>query len=59
MFREGAKDRILEDFEDEGDLVEIIGISVFPNSPCIPYQGKILSLILSKLQNEANLGINS
>lgn len=44
VFREGAKDRILEDFEDDGDLVEIIGVSVFPNSPCIPYQGKILSL---------------
>lgn len=44
VFREGAKDRILEDFEDDGDLVEIIGISEFPNSPCIPYQGKILSL---------------
>lgn len=44
IFREGAKDRILEDFEDDGDLVEIIGVSVFPNSPCIPYQGQILSL---------------
>ena len=44
VFREGAKDRILEDFEDDGDLVEIIGVSVFPNSPCIPYQGQILSL---------------
>lgn len=44
VFREGAKDRILETFADEGDLVEIIGQSSFPNSPCIPYQGKILSL---------------
>ena len=44
VFREGAKDRILDTFEDDGDLVEIIGVSVFPNSPCIPYQGKILSL---------------
>ena len=44
VFREGAKDRILEDFEDDGDLVEIIGVSEFPNSPCIPYQGQILSL---------------
>lgn len=44
VFREGAKDRILEDFEDDGDLVEIIGVSVFPDSPCIPYQGRILSL---------------
>lgn len=42
--REGAKDRIMEVFEDKGDLVEIIGISKFPDSPCIPYQGKILSL---------------
>ena len=44
VFREGAKDRILEQFEDDGDLVEIIGVSVFTKSPCIPYQGKILSL---------------
>lgn len=44
VFREGAKDRILDTFEDEGDLVEIIGKSIFPNSPCIPYEGKILSL---------------
>lgn len=44
VFREGAKDRILDTFEDDGDLVEIIGISEFPNSPCIPYQGQILSL---------------
>lgn len=44
VFREGAKDRILEDFEDDGDLVEIIGVSNFSKSPCIPYQGKILSL---------------
>jgi len=43
VFREGAKQRILETF-DEGDLVEIIGISTFAKSPCIPYQGKILSL---------------
>lgn len=43
VFREGAKDRILDTF-DEGDLVEIIGVSNFPDSPCIPYQGKILSL---------------
>ena len=44
VFREGAKDRILDTFGDDGDLVEIIGKSIFPDSPCIPYQGKILSL---------------
>lgn len=44
VLREGTKDRILKDFEDDGDLVEIIGHSIFPNSPCIPYEGKILSL---------------
>ena len=44
VFREGAKDRILDTFGDDGDLVEIIGKSICPNSPCIPYQGKILSL---------------
>ena len=26
------------------DLVKVIGISSFPNSPCIPYQGKSLSI---------------
>jgi hypothetical protein len=44
VFREGAKDRILDTWGDDGDLVEIIGNSDFPNSPCIPYQGQILSL---------------
>ena len=44
VYREGAKDRILDTFGDEGDLVEILGVSKFPDSPCIPYQGKILSL---------------
>lgn len=43
-FREGAKDRILDTFADYGDLVEVLGISVYPNSPCIPYEGKVLSL---------------
>ena len=42
--REGAKDSILDTFDGEFDLVEIIGHSVFPNSPCIPYEGQILSL---------------
>ena len=42
--REGAKDSVLETFDNEFDLVEIIGHSVFPNSPCIPYEGQILSL---------------
>jgi len=45
VFREGAKDRILDTFEDDGDLVEIIGVSQFADSPCVPYQGKILSLL--------------
>lgn len=44
IMREGAKDSILETFDNEFDLVEVLGISQFPNSPCIPYQGKILSL---------------
>ena len=44
VFREGAKDRILDTFGDDGDLVEIIGVSQFPDSPCVPFQGKILSL---------------
>lgn len=43
-FRKAAKDSILEQFENEGDLVEILGESVYPDSPCIPYQGKVLSL---------------
>lgn len=42
--REGAKDSILETFDGEFDLVEIIGHSVFPNSPCIPFEGQIISL---------------
>lgn len=44
ILREGAKDRIMDTYGDDGDLVEIIGHSVFPNSPCIPYEGKILSI---------------
>ncbi len=42
--REGAKDSVLDTFDGEFDLVEIIGHSVFPTSPCIPYEGNILSL---------------
>lgn len=42
--REGAKDSVLATFDGEFDLVEIIGHSVFPTSPCIPYEGNILSL---------------
>ena len=42
--REGAKDSILDTFDGEFDLVEILGHSKFPNSPCIPYQGNILSI---------------
>ena len=42
--REGAKDSVLDTFDGEFDLVEIIGHSVFPNSPCIQYEGNILSL---------------
>jgi hypothetical protein len=44
IHREGTKDRLLEVYGDNGDLVEITGISKYPDSPCIPYQGKILSL---------------
>lgn len=58
--REGAKDRIMEVFEDKGDLVEIIGHSVFgEKSPCYKYEEKILSLegntsqeIIDKLGNK-------
>ena len=42
-YRRGAQNSILETF-DGNDLVQIIGISEFPNSPCVPYQGRILSL---------------
>lgn len=42
--RQGAKDRILDNFDGEFDLVMILGRSTFPNSPCIPFEGKILSL---------------
>lgn len=42
--RDGAKDRILDYFDNEFDLVKITGISKFPKSPCIPYQQQILSL---------------
>lgn len=44
IYREGAKDRILDTFDGEFDLVEILNHSEFPNSPCIPFEGKILSL---------------
>lgn len=44
IHREGTKDRILDTFDNEFDLVKIIGHSSFPNSPCIPFEGKILSL---------------
>lgn len=44
IMREGDKDRILDTFDGEFDLVEVLGHSVFPNSPCIPYQEQILSL---------------
>lgn len=44
ILREGAKDSVLETFDNEFDLVEVLGISQFPNSPCIPYQGQLLSL---------------
>lgn len=43
--REGTKDRIKEEWGDNGDLVEIIGESEFgEKSPCYKYQGMILSL---------------
>lgn len=41
---QGAHDRVLNTFDGEFDLVEILGHSEFPNSPCIPYEGQILSL---------------
>ena len=44
VLREGAKDSVLDTFDGEFDLVEILGHSVFPNSPCLPYEGQILSL---------------
>lgn len=42
-FRVGAENQILDTF-DEGDLVQINGHSKFPNSPCLPFEGAILSL---------------
>lgn len=42
-FREGNKNSILETFEGN-DLVQIVGNSSFPNSPCIPFEGQVLSL---------------
>lgn len=44
IMREGAKDSILDTFDGEFDLVEVLGVSTFPNSPCIPFQGQLLSL---------------
>ena len=44
IMREGTKDRIMEAFGDDGDLVQVIGHSSFPDSPCLPYENKILSL---------------
>lgn len=44
VYRKAAKDNILKHFAQEGDLVEILGHSIYPDSPCIPYQGQILSL---------------
>lgn len=34
----------LETYENGFDLVEVIGISAFPDSPCVPFQGKQLSV---------------
>lgn len=39
--RAGTKNRIQE---YDYDLVEVIGRSIFPNSPCIPFEGRTLSL---------------
>lgn len=44
MYRKAAKDNILKQFGEYGDLVEIQGKSVYPDSPCIPYEGQVLSL---------------
>ncbi len=43
IFREGAKESIIKNVP-QGDLVEILGKSKYPDSPCLPYQGSILSL---------------
>ena len=40
-YREGSKQRILS---TGYDLVDVIGTSRYPGSPCIPFQGKTLSL---------------
>lgn len=42
--REAQKDSVKDIFGDDGDLVEILGNSSDPDSPCIPFEGKILSL---------------
>ena len=43
-YRIGEQNSILETFGDDGDLVQIVGHSVYPKSPCIPFEDKILSL---------------
>lgn len=43
-YRKGAENTILETFDDMGDLVQINGRTQFPNSPCLPFEGAILSL---------------
>lgn len=43
-YRKGAENAILDTFDDMGDLVQINGHSKFPTSPCLPFEGAILSL---------------
>lgn len=43
-YRKGAETTILETFDSMGDLVQVNGHSSFPNSPCLPFEGAILSL---------------
>lgn len=43
-YRTGEETTILETFDNKGDLVQVIGHSSFPNSPCIPFEDAFLSL---------------
>lgn len=43
-YRKGEETTILETFDGKGDLVQVIGHSSFPNSPCLPFEDAFLSL---------------
>lgn len=43
-YRTGEETTILDTFDNKGDLVQVIGHSSFPNSPCIPFEDAFLSL---------------